>query len=144
MHRNFRSLSLMLVVLLLGACASGAKFSDTAPSLQPVSADTGRIFFYRPSSMGAAIQPKVHLNDEVVGEAIAQGYFFVDRPPGEYKVTTSTEVERSLSFVLEANQTRYVRLSMSMGFVAGHVTPKLIDAETALKELKNTKAIDAK
>jgi len=144
MNRILRSVPLVLAVLILGACASGAKFSDTSPSLTPASGETGRIFFYRPSSLGAAIKPDVRLNDEVVGEAVAQGYFFVDRPPGEYKVTTSTEVERSLSLVLEKNQTRYVRLAVTMGFLVGHVTPTLVDAETALKELPKTKAVATK
>jgi hypothetical protein len=144
MSRSLRAFSLLFAVLFLGACASGAKFSQTAPSLTPVSGDTGRVFFYRPSSFGAAVKPDVRLNGEVVGEAVAQGYFFVDRPPGEYKVATSTEVERTLSFVLEKGQTRYVRLSMSMGFFAGHVTPELVDSDKALKELANTKAVETK
>ena len=144
MIRYIRALSLALAVLAVGACASGAKFSEASPSFTPVGGDAGRIFFYRPSSMGAAITPDVHLNGEVVGQAVADGYFFVNRPPGEYKVMTSTEVERSLSFVLDRGQTRYVKLAVSMGFFAGHITPELVDQDAAMKEIQDTKAIEKK
>jgi len=143
MKTTVRAFALALAAVIAGGCASGAKFSDSAPSLTPVSADTGRIFFYRPSSFGAAVQPQVHLNGEVIGKSVAQGYFFVDRQPGDYKVETSTEVTRALSFVLAKGETRYVKLSVSMGFMVGHVYPELVDAEKALPELQKTKAIAA-
>ena len=51
-------------------------FPDLAPGL-------GRIFFYRSNSAGGAIaQPKIFLNEEVVGVSRPGGFFFVDRPPG--------------------------------------------------------------
>jgi hypothetical protein len=44
--------------------------------------------------LGAAVQRAVKLNGEVVGKAVPQGFFYVDRPPGDYTVTTATEVEK--------------------------------------------------
>jgi hypothetical protein len=104
----------------------------------------GRVFFYRTSILGAAIQPDVKLNGEKVGSAKPKGFFYVDRPAGAYKVETSTEVTRTLSFTLEKNQTRYVRLNISMGFFAGHVYPELVDTATAEKEIAACKSGDAK
>ena len=101
--------------------------------------DTGRIFFYRPSSFGAAIRPDVMLNNEKVGEAISHGFFYVDLKPGEYKVVTSTEVERTLSFVLDKGQTRYVRFSISMGFFVGHVYGELVEPDVGVKEIEDCK-----
>jgi hypothetical protein len=88
------------------------------------------------TSVGAAVQPKVKLNGEVVGQAVSHGFFFVDRPPGEYQITTSTEVDRSLSTTLEKGQTRYVRLNISTGFLVGHVYPELVDESEGQEEIQ--------
>ncbi len=48
---------------------------------------------------------------------------------------TSTEVDRSLSFTLDAGQTRYVRLNISMGFFVGHIYPELVEPEVGAKEI---------
>ena len=55
--------------------------------------EMGRIFFYRPSAFGALLNPDVKLNGERVGEAKAQGFFFVDRPAGEYVAVTSSDAK---------------------------------------------------
>ncbi len=122
----------------LGACAtSGPKYSETRPFAATAAAGDGRIFFYRTAVLGMAVQPDVRINGEVVGTATPNGYFYVDRKPGNYEVTTTTEVERKLSLTLDKDQTRYVRLGISMGFFVGHVFPELVDSEVGLKELQD-------
>lgn len=125
-----------LMGLLLTSCASGMKFTQLNPDIAPKSEEMGRIYFYRPSAVGAAIQPDVHLNGEKVGAAISWGFFYVDRPAGNYEVVTSTEVTRKVSFVLEKGQTRFVRFSTSFGFFVGHVYGELVDHEVGLSEVK--------
>ncbi len=127
------------LLLTLVSCATGAKFADLQPKTAPESQAVGRIFFYRPSSLGAALRPNVVLNGEAVGEAVSHGFFYVDRPPGTYEVVTQTEVKRKLSFVLEGGQTRYVRFSASFGFFVGHVYGQLVEPEAALSEIKKCK-----
>jgi len=129
----------MALSLALTACASGIKFTEMNPGLEPSSPDNGRIFFYRVTSFGAALSPDVKLNGENVGEAQAQGFFFVDRPAGNYEVLTSTEVNRKVSFVLEKGQTRYIRFDVSMGFFVGHVFGVLVDEEKGREEVKSCK-----
>jgi hypothetical protein len=113
--------------LTLAACASGPSFSEMSSKIPNLAADGGRIYIYRTTVLGAAVQPSVKVNGDVVGSAVPQGFFYVDRPPGSYKITTSTEVDRDLSLTLEAAQTRYVRLGISIGFFVGHVYPELVD-----------------
>ena len=134
-----RVLSILLLSAGLTGCASGMKYTEFQPKIPSLSQDTGRIFFYRPSALGAALRPDVMLNKEKVGEAIAHGFFYVDRPPGEYQVVTTTEVERKLSFVLEKGQSRYVRFSTSFGFFLGHVYGELVDPEVGMKEIQDCK-----
>jgi Protein of unknown function (DUF2846) len=82
----------------------------------------GRIYFYRTALIGAAVQPDVKLNGEVVGKAVPNGFFYADRPAGNYQVATETEVERKLTFTLERGQVRYARLNISMGSSSGTYT----------------------
>jgi hypothetical protein len=136
--------AVIFVLLLMAAgsligCASGQKFTEVQPKMVAENPEAGRIFFYRTSILGAALQPAVLLNDQTVGAAVAQGFFFVDRPPGNYVVTTSTEVERKLSFTLDKGQTRYIRFSVSPGFFVGHVYGELVESSVASEEIKDCK-----
>ncbi|HVN97530.1 MAG TPA: DUF2846 domain-containing protein [Syntrophorhabdaceae bacterium] len=135
--KKTKSFFLLLVVLssLAGCATSGPKYSEYKAQIPASNPDLGRIYFYRASALGAAVRPNVVLNNEVVGEAISHGFFYVDRAPGEYVAVTSTEVERKASFTLEKNQTRYIRLSISLGFFVGHVYPELVDESDALPEI---------
>jgi hypothetical protein len=129
-----------MLALSLSACASGIKFADMKPALSPPTQEVGRIFFYRPVTLGAALKPNILVNGLKVGESVAWGFFHIDRPPGTYQVTTKTEAEyRTVSFVLDKGQTRYIRFSVSMGFFAGHVYGELVDQVTALPELEECK-----
>jgi len=139
-----RYLYLVLAALILGGCAtSGQKFSETATTAATGPApDMGRIYFYRTMLLGMAVQPEVKVNGEVVGRAVPNGFFYVDRKPGSYEISTTTEVERTLSLTLDKGQTRYVKLSLSIGFVVGHVYPELIDNDIATKEMASTRFVE--
>jgi len=126
----------LMASIYLGGCATGPKFAEVSPTLSAVSPDTGRIYVYRTAVLGAAVQPEVKLNGEAVGKAVPNGFFYIDRKPGNYKIATSTEVDRHLSLALEKGQTRYVRLNISMGFFVGHVYPELVENEVGEKEIQ--------
>ncbi len=73
----------LIVALLLGGCATtGPKFTEYAPSISHLAPDTGRIYLYRTSVLEAAIQPEVKLNGEVIGKAVPNGFFYVDKKAG--------------------------------------------------------------
>ena len=97
-----------------------------------------RVYLYRTAILGAAVTPEIKVNGEVVGKAIARGFVYVDRPPGNYEIMTSTEVDRKLSLTLEKGQTRYVRLNISMGFFVGHVYPELVEPQIGREEIQGT------
>jgi uncharacterized protein DUF2846 len=135
----FRLGTTLAIGILLSACASGPKLSEMRSSLPQLRSDQGRIFFYRSSSMlGAAIQPNIMLNGKVVGESKPGGFFYVDDAAGAKEVSTSTEVERKLTFTLEPGQTRYVRTAVGFGVVVYRVYPELVDNATAEKEIQET------
>lgn len=141
MKTLFRTLLISTGAALLAAgCASGPQYKDVASSIPTLAPDHGRIYFFRPSNFGgAAIQPEIKLNDQVVGRSVPGGFFYVDEVPGEYTVSTSTEVKRSINFTLHAGDTKYVRTTISMGLLVGHITPTLDDPQTAPKEIEELK-----
>lgn len=131
----------VMTLLVLAGCASGPGFKEVSSGFPSLAPENGRIFFYRIAAMGAAVQPDVMLNSKKVGNAVPMGFFFVDSAPGDYEVTTSTEVKKTLTFHLDAGQTRYVRLNISMGFMVGHVYPELMEDTIGAKEIQQTKSV---
>jgi hypothetical protein len=141
MKRVFNIGLLIVSIIFFVSCASGVPYTQLNPSLYPENPNNGRIFFYRPSTLGAAIQPNIIMNGEKIGTAISHGFFYLDRQPGDYEVVTSTEVKRKVSFVLDEGQTRYIRFNIGMGFFVGHVYGELVDSEEAMKEIEKCKYI---
>jgi hypothetical protein len=125
----------MCVASALAGCATGPKFHDVESNIGAIQQNKARIYFYRDSTMGAAVQPSIKLNGAVVGTAEPKGVFFVDRDPGDMEVLTSTEVERKLTFTVAAGDTRYVRLKMHMGLFVGHMIPELVDEKEAKEDM---------
>lgn len=122
--------------LIMVSCAtSGPKYSEMVNSTPPLSNAEGRVYIYRTSALGAAVQPDVKLDGNVVGKAVAKGFFYVDLAAGNHRIATSTEVERELTFHVGEGQTRYVRLDVSMGFFVAHVYPDLVEEEKAVSEI---------
>lgn len=137
MKARFYFLHFLSVSLLLAGCATGPKFVEVASTFNKLVPEEGRIYIYRTAVHGAAVQPEVKLNGEVIGRAVPGGFFYVDRTPGNYVILTSTEVDRKLSLVLTKGETRYVRLNVSMGFFVGHVYPELVEPAVGEKEIQN-------
>jgi Protein of unknown function (DUF2846) len=136
-----RSLIVAALVTVVAGCASGPKYSEMKSKIPAMKAGEGRVFVYRDSIFGAAIQPKVMINGVEVGTSQSNGFFYVDRPAGDYKISGATEVERSVSFVLAAGETKYIKTFMSMGLLAGRVNFELVNAaggETAVSGLSYT------
>ena len=130
-----RIVMLLLAVVLAGCAASGPKYSEIKNSIPALQPEQGRIFFYRSSSVGFAVQPNILLNGAVVGEMVPQGFFYVDRAPGTYLATARTEAEASVEIPLAANETKYVRGSISLGIFVGRPNLNLVDSKDALIEL---------
>jgi hypothetical protein len=123
------------LLLPLSGCATGAKYTEVASTLPPLAPSQGRIYFYRPSALGTAVQPDIKLNGQKVGTAKPHGFYFVDRAPGNYEVTAATETEKKLTFTLEPSQERFVRLRIQMGVLVGRIVPELVDKADAEREL---------
>lgn len=129
-------LAILSLAIVLTGCASGVKHKDMAASIPAVKADQGRVYFFRSASMfGAAIQPNIMLDGKVVGESKPGGFFYIDTAAGNHEVSTSTEVEKKLTFTLDKGEVKYVKTSPSLGLMVGRVIPELVSPREAEKEL---------
>ena len=138
MRRDFLKLLVLSAsaVLLAGCAATGARHEEMASSMPSLKAGEGRIYFYRSNSMmGAAVQPDIRLNGTVVGASKPGGFFYVDRPAGNYLASASTETEKTLSFTLQPGETKYVRSHISMGMLVGRAILELEPADKAKAEI---------
>lgn len=123
------------LLFLVAACATGPSFEETTSAQQPIPAGKARVTVYRPSVIGAAIQPEIKLDGEVVGKAVPRGYFQVITDPGQHVVSAQTEVEKRAIFNLAAGEEQFVRLEVKFGIVVARIQPVLVDALNALDEI---------
>lgn len=136
MKMLFRALAALLIVVGAAGCATqGTPYKQEEAKLTPPAAGNGRIWLYRDSALGFAIQPNVTLNGAVIGSAVPNAAFYVDRPKGTYEVAASTEVEKKASFTLDAGEIKYIRLTPTFGVMVGRIVPELVSAEEAKKAL---------
>jgi hypothetical protein len=127
-----------VVLPLGGASASGPTYAIHHPNEPAVAADMGRIYFYRSSGLlGFAMQPAVKIDGTKVGDSEPGNYFYVDRPPGTYTISTATEAEETVSVPLAAGQTVYVKTRVGMGFIVYRVSPEIVDNTQATDDIKD-------
>lgn len=131
-----------LACVALAGCASGPDFKAYTSTLAQPKEGESRIWFYRPSKMfGVAVQPAVYINGTPVGSAQPGCFFYADRPPGTYELRCTTEWADKAQLTVVENRVEYVRLSMLPGVFLGHVLPKVVPEEQALKEIQKCRLI---
>lgn len=133
----------VLAAGLFGCSASGPRFSEMAGSMPSLGENEGRIYFYRNSIVGMAVQPDVSVNGQVVGTSRPSSFFYIDRPAGTYRASARTEAESTIDVVLRPKQTAYVSMSISMGLLVGHPNFERVSEAEGRKELQSLAFDDA-
>jgi len=137
MNRRFVFGAIVSMAVFVCGCATGPKYAEVGKSIPPPAAGVGRIYFFRSNSLwGFAIQPDIRLNDVVVGSSKPGGFFYIDRPAGTYIGAATTETEKTLSFVLAAGETKYIRTSLGSGVLVGRIILDLEDPRKAQAEIE--------
>jgi hypothetical protein len=130
---NLRNLALATLLLAMPATPSLARHAQTYAERHatepPIPAGMGRIYFYREDGFfGSALHPTVMLNGVSAGDSSRPGeYFYVDRPPGDYTVSASTETKESTQFHLTAGKAMYVNFEVSMGVLLWRIVPHALE-----------------
>lgn len=120
---------------LVGCGATGPRYAEIESKLPPLEKDQGRIFFYRASFFGGAVQPDVRLNGQVVGTSQPSSFFFVDRPEGSYKASAQTEAEATVNVKVLPMTVSYVAMGITMGIMVGRPTFSLVTETQAKSDL---------
>ena len=116
-------------IAIVAPTAVGAE-SEMAASARPAPLATGdaRICFYRETWHALSVQPEVTIAGQVVGKAIPNEWFCVDRKPGAYEISTVSEPDHKASVTLASGQTRYASLEFTVTwFLVAHINPELVD-----------------
>lgn len=135
MFGGFRWLLLVAVVGLTGCAATGPRYAEVESNLPNLRPGYGRVLVYRLAGAGAAVQPEIKLNGELIGKAQPDGFFFVDRAVGRYTLTSSTEVRTTAELELTDGATVYVQFGISMGLFVGQPRLTIQPATTAVPQL---------
>lgn len=76
MHRLLTALAVLFVLWLQACAATGPKGAEMASTLGTVPPGYSRIVFYRSSGFaGAAVQPDIKVDGQVVGQSKPGGFF---------------------------------------------------------------------
>ena len=128
-----------IAVLAFAATAAEAD-ENQVNGPQPLAAGDARLCFYRETWHALSVQPDVTVNGQVVGKAFPNEWFCVDRKPGTYEVSTTSEPNRKWSVTLESGQTRYASLEFTVTwFLVAHINPELVDNATGEKGIAGLK-----
>ena len=134
--------SVFVLVAGLVGCASGRKYDEVMAKIQPIPPGQARVFFYRePAHTYSGMKPDVDLDGEKIGKSKAGGFFFIDRLPGAYMVSTTTETTYEVQLDLEAQQTIYVNTKFGGGGWLVRLRPVLEEEEVAMKTLRKCRYI---
>ena len=71
MKINKQIILFSIIGLIMVSCASGPTYKEMAGQTPPVSEENGRVYVYRTTTLGAALQPEVQLDGQSVGKARA-------------------------------------------------------------------------
>ena len=139
----------LALALLSGCAASGRSYTAVSSELPSIKENGCRVVFYRTDSMvGAALQPEIRLDHQVVGKSQPGGFFYVDTSPGRHVATSQTETEAALEFDVQAGQTVYVSSSITLGLLVGRgaLLPRLQfhDHQCAIRSRRSGDQVEAR
>lgn len=124
---------------------SGHYFASTdVPRTALTITGAEKLTWFQSSEKGWGLQPSIHLNDEIVGKSQPGGFFYVDKPEGNYRVSTTTEVTNTVSFHLAKNETKYVKTGIAFGILVGRIKPEIVYPEQGRSDLTDMKYIGAR
>ncbi len=134
-------LPVVLAASTLGlvSCAGGKTYAELKGTLPPIPKNQGRVFVYRPSSLGFGIKPMVKIDNKEVGQSVGQGFFYSDQAPGSHEISLATEWKHKNTLQVQAGKPSFVHCKVVPGVLVGHIIPNQVDqaeAEPALNECK--------
>ena len=134
-------LSLVLAAAALGfvSCASGPTYAEMKPKLPPIAKGQGRVFVYRPSSLGFGVKPSVKIDDKVIGTSEGQGFIYSDQSAGTHEISIKTEWTHKKKINVTAAQPCFIECAVTPGVLVGHVVPNQVWTPTGESNIQECK-----
>jgi len=136
--------SMSAIAILAGCATSGLTYTEMASASPRLAGGLGRIYFYRSGiPVGIAVQPDILVNGAKVGNAVPNGFFYVDRPPGKYEISARTEGEEKVTVTVAAGEAKYVQFYLSPGIMLPHANLNPVTREKAEQEMADLRKVEA-
>ncbi len=136
-HRSAISALLIGSALALASCASGPSYTEALKTMPPIPKGKGRVYVYRDTILGAAIRPKIRIDEQTIGTSTAKGFCYSDQSPGQHVVSLVTEWKHKDTVSVSVGQPSFVRTHVTMGAFVGHVIPTALSRSEAESEIQN-------
>ena len=133
--------AIIITSAIFTSCASGPSYAEALKTMPPIPEGKGRVFVYRNTAFGAAVRPKVRINDQPVGTSVARGFLYSDQKPGQHIVSLVTEWKHQDTVDVTAGQPSFVRTHVTMGAFVGHVIPTAVDRAEGESEIQSCKLV---
>jgi hypothetical protein len=139
LRRIVVSLTLSTLCLGLVSCASGPTYAEVKSKLPPIPKGEGRVFVYRPQTIGFGVKPNVKIDSKVVGTSEGRGFLYSDQLPGNHELSIATEWKHSSNFNIAAGKPSFVQCTILPGVFVGHIISEQVDAAKGEAEIQQCK-----
>lgn len=137
--RLVQSLGLLSVCLSLISCASGPTYAEVKSKLPPIPKGEGRVFVYRPQTIGFGVKPWVKIDSKDAGISEGRGFFYSDQRPGTHEISIATEWKHKSNFSVAAGQPSFVQCTILPGVFVGHIISEQVDRAKGEAEIQDCK-----
>jgi len=136
-----RMLVLLLTLGILGGCAaSGPPFA----AVTEIPDGSALVYIYRPNQfVGGGVSYTVHAGEKSVVKLTRGGYYPLIVPAGETEFWAKTEARASVTELLKAGGTYYLKGGIGVGFLMGRPKLNFVDAATGQNEVASCKLLGA-
>ena len=142
--RNFKLLGLvfgfiLVSTLVIGCGASGPVFKP----VDPIPTGKGVVYIYRESGLvGSGVYGTVIADKTPLTKVRNGGYFPYLSNPGTVHFEVSTEATNEADVTVEAGKEKYLKTTVGMGLLVGHLKFSEVSPEIGRKEISECQLLD--
>lgn len=127
-------------ILMTGCSASGPKFKP----VNPIPDGKGIVYIYRsPSIIGSGVYGTATANSIPFTKIKNGGYYPYLSEPGVVHFEVTTEATNEADVTVEAGKEKYLKTTIGIGFIAGHLKFSEVSPEIGKKEISKCKLLDS-
>ena len=139
--KKFRMLILIAINLSLIGCASGPAFKP----VNPIPEGKGVVYIYREHAFmgaGSGVTSDVTVNNTPITNILSGGYFPYITEPGSKHFEVSTEATNQADVLVVAGKEKYLKTTVGMGFLIGHLHLTEVSPEIGRNEIKECQLLE--